>query len=133
MSKRKTYSKEFKEEVPVLATRSGITQVAQDLGVHPNMLYVWKRQQEQQTDKAFPEKGNPTDQEMTRLQKENARLKARGRDTKKSCRYLSGPLRERYYVIKQLSEHFSIKTLCKVLGCSVSAYYSWKNGEYGKL
>lgn len=75
MSKRKTYSKEFKEEALRLASKSSITQVAQDLGVHPNMQYVWKRQQEQHTGKAFPGQGNPADQEMTRLQKENARLK----------------------------------------------------------
>lgn len=75
MSKRKTYSKEFKEEALRLAAKSGITQVAQNLGVHPNMLYVWKRQQEQKSEKAFPGQGNPTDQEMARLQKENARLK----------------------------------------------------------
>ncbi|SFW90188.1 transposase [Chitinophaga sancti] len=75
MSKRKTYSKEFKEEALRLASKSGITQVALDLGVHPNMLYVWKKQQEQQTNKAFLGQGNLADQEMIKLQKENACLK----------------------------------------------------------
>ncbi|SFW90624.1 transposase [Chitinophaga sancti] len=75
MSKRKTYSKEFKEVALRLAANSNITQVAQDLGVHPNILYVWKRQQEQHIEKAFPGKGNPADQEMMRFQKENAKLK----------------------------------------------------------
>ncbi|RFM29195.1 transposase [Chitinophaga silvisoli] len=37
-SKRKTYSKEFKEEALRLTSKSSITQVAQDLEVHPNKL-----------------------------------------------------------------------------------------------
>lgn len=32
----------------------------------------------------------------------------------------------------QLSEQYSIRTLCRVLECSISAYYSWKKGESGK-
>lgn len=75
MSQRKTYSKEFKEEALRLAAQSSVPQVAQDLGIHPNMLYMWKRQSEKQKDKAFPGQGNATDPEMSKLQKENARLK----------------------------------------------------------
>lgn len=35
-------------------------------------------------------------------------------------------------MIMKLSEQYSTRTLCRVLDCSVSAYYSWKNGHSGK-
>ncbi|WP_072366647.1 IS3 family transposase [Chitinophaga sancti] len=31
-----------------------------------------------------------------------------------------------------LSEQYSVRTLCRVLDCSISAYYSWKKGHSGK-
>lgn len=75
MAQRKTYSKEFKAEALRLAETSSVTQVSQDLGIHPNMLYVWKRQLDKDADKAFPGRGNPTDPELAQLRKDNARLK----------------------------------------------------------
>lgn len=35
-------------------------------------------------------------------------------------------------MIEKLSEQFSTRTLCRVLGCSISAYYSWKKGKSSK-
>ncbi|WPQ63358.1 transposase [Chitinophaga sancti] len=75
MAQRKTYSKEFKAEALRLAETSGVTQVSQDLGIHPNMLYVWKKQLDKGADKALPGRGNPTDPELAQLRKDNARLK----------------------------------------------------------
>ncbi|MCW3463474.1 transposase [Chitinophaga nivalis] len=40
MSQRKTYSKDFKEEALRLVTQSEVTQIVQDPGIHPNMLYM---------------------------------------------------------------------------------------------
>jgi transposase len=75
MSKRRTYNREFKEEAIRLAEKSGSTQVAHDLGIHPNMIYLWKRQLAKDADKAFPGNGNPTDPELSQLKRENIRLK----------------------------------------------------------
>ncbi len=75
MSQRKSYTKEFKEEAIRLASQSGVTVVSQDLGIHPNMLYMWKRELEKHAKKAFPGRGNPTEQEFMQLKKDNTRLK----------------------------------------------------------
>jgi transposase len=75
MAARKSYNKAFKEEAVRLAEKSGTTQVASDLGIHPNMIYVWKRQMAKDSYKAFPGKGKPTDPELSQLKKDNARLK----------------------------------------------------------
>jgi len=75
MATRKSYNKAFKEEAVRLAEKSGATQVALDLGIHPNIIYTWKKQLAKNADKAFPGKGKPTDPELSQLKKENARLK----------------------------------------------------------
>ena len=75
MAARKSYNKAFKEEAVRLAEKSGTSQVASDLGIHPNMINAWKRQLVKNTDKAFPGNGNPIDPELSQLKKENARLK----------------------------------------------------------
>jgi transposase len=75
MADRKSYNKAFKEEAVRLAEKSGATQVASDLGIHPNMIYTWKRQLAKNAGKAFPGNGNATDPELSQLKKENARLK----------------------------------------------------------
>lgn len=41
---RRSYNRAFKEEAVRLAEKSGATQVAADLGIHPNMIHSWKRQ-----------------------------------------------------------------------------------------
>ncbi len=85
MAARKSYNKAFKEEAIRLTERSGVTQVASDLGIHPNMIYVWKKQLSKNADKAFPGNGNPTDLELSQLKKENARLKLQVEILKKAA------------------------------------------------
>ena len=85
MAARKSYNKAFKEEAIRLAEKSGVTQVASDLGIHPNMIYTWKRQLEKSANKAFPGNGNPIDPELHQLKKENAKLKMQVEILKKAA------------------------------------------------
>jgi transposase len=85
MAARKSYNKAFKEEAVRLAEKSGATQVASDLGIHPNMISAWKRQLEKNAGKAFPGHGNPVDPELSELKKENARLKMQVEILKKAA------------------------------------------------
>ncbi len=75
MATRKSYNRSFKEEAVRLSEKSGVTQVASDLGIHPNLLHSWKRQMAGNGAKAFPGNGNPVDPELSHLKKDNARLK----------------------------------------------------------
>ncbi|MHA4811170.1 IS3 family transposase [Flavitalea flava] len=127
MAARKSYNKAFKQEAIRLAEKSGVTQVASDLGLHPNMIYTWKRQLSGNADKAFPGNGNAIDPELSQLKKENARLKMEVEILKKAA-YLSKSLRERYSVIRQLEGQYPVLVLSQVLQCSTSAYYSWRRG-----
>ena len=77
---RRSYTEEFKREAVRLVTTGGHSesQVARDLGVSRSLLGKWRRQVEahsQSGQRPFPGQGNTRDEEMARLQKENARLK----------------------------------------------------------
>lgn len=80
---KRSYSEEFKREAVRLVTDGGHSeaQVARDLGVCRSLLGKWRRRIEEEShngqsgQRAFPGQGNPRDEEMAKLQKENARLK----------------------------------------------------------
>ncbi len=75
MSKRKQYSKEFKVEALKMAEKTGNrSQTARELGIKPNMIYLWKKELAENPDKAFPGNGNPIEKELHDLRKDKARL-----------------------------------------------------------
>ena len=77
--RNRKYDKEFKEEAVRLATEGGrkATEVARSLGIHENLLHTWKRKYQEDPAGSFPGKGHlkPQDEELRKLQKENANLK----------------------------------------------------------
>lgn len=79
VSARRTFSREFKVEAVKLVTEAGHkhTQVASDLGVHPNTIYKWVREYAQRPQEAFAGKGHPLNEAeaLRQLQRENERLR----------------------------------------------------------
>jgi transposase len=77
--KRKTYTREFKIEAVQLSEESDkpIIDVANDLGVHPNTLYKWRKQLLEDGEEAFPGHGKmkASDEEVRRLRRELARAR----------------------------------------------------------
>ena len=75
----RNYDRQFKEEAIRLATEGGrtVSDVAHGLGIHENLLYTWKRKYKKDPSGSFPGKGHlkPEEEELKRLQKENANLK----------------------------------------------------------
>jgi transposase len=92
-SSRRKYSREFKEEAVRLVTESGrtVADVARSLGVHENQLHKWKRQYREDPAGSFPGKGKvkPQEEELRRLQKENAELKMEREILKKALAIFS--------------------------------------------
>lgn len=76
---RKSYSKEFKLGAVRMVTEEGrkAAEVARDLGVPANMLYLWKRKFAEDKQEAFPGKGKmkSKDDYIRVLEHENKRLK----------------------------------------------------------
>lgn len=71
---RRKYTREFKIEAVRLAEKSNKSMVdlAQDLGIHQNTLYKWRRQLLAEGQEAFPGQGNrkASDAEMLQLRRE---------------------------------------------------------------
>jgi transposase len=90
MAERRTFTKEFKANAVELAERGdrSIPEIAQELGIAVNRIYRWRKQKQEAEAggvKAFPGHGNPRDEELDRLRKENARLREANEILKKAA------------------------------------------------
>jgi len=98
MTKRKTFSKEFKLEAVrqlELGDKSP-NDIAIDLGIRRNMLYKWQEQLKKHGDDAFKGPGrHPIDQhdEVARLRKELADVKEERDILKKAAAYFARDLK----------------------------------------
>ncbi len=77
MSTRKPYAREFKIETVKLVTERGLsrTQVARDLGLDVGTLRRWIAEFAADHERAFPGHGQPRDEELVRLRRENEQLR----------------------------------------------------------
>ena len=79
VSRRKTFTRDFKIETVKLVTDSdmSVSQVAEDLGIHPNTLYRWVSQFGEDPEEAFPGKGKQTSEaeQLRQLKREVQRLR----------------------------------------------------------
>ena len=97
MTKRKTFSKEFKLEAVRLLEQSDKSpnEIAVELGIRRNMLYKWQEQLRKQGDNAFQGPGRkPIDEqdEVARLRKELAEVKLERDILKKAAAYFAKEL-----------------------------------------
>ena len=79
-AQRRQYTPEFKREAVRLVTEGGVSmaRAARDLGVSRSLLAKWKKQIEDAEGtglRVFPGHGNPIDEELVRLRRENAILR----------------------------------------------------------
>jgi transposase len=89
---RKKYSSKFKEEAVKLITeqRYKITEAARNLGVNATMLGRWKRELERGGDDASGFQGSAAMQaELSRLRKENKRMKMEREILKKATAFFA--------------------------------------------
>lgn len=92
-TKRKRYSKEFKEEAVRLLEegKKPAADLARELGVSRNQLYKWQEQIQAKGEDAFPGHGRraPADAELERLRRENERLQEENEILKKAAKYFA--------------------------------------------
>ena len=93
MATRQRFTKEFKVEAVHLWKSSGrpAAAVARELGLRRNHLYKWERELETHGEAAFPGKGGraPSPDELTRLRRENARLREERDILKKAAAFFA--------------------------------------------
>ena len=90
---RKNYTAEFKRESVLLVTDEGykIAEAARSLDINANMLGRWVREAREDSDTAFPGKGNlsPEQEEIRRLRDENKRLRMEKEILKKATAFFA--------------------------------------------
>jgi transposase-like protein len=93
MTKRKTFSREFKLEAIRLldAGQRKVTDLARELGVTPSRLYKWRDQLQRNGEDAFPGNGRRAGEadEIAKLQRELERLREENEILKKAARYFA--------------------------------------------
>ncbi|MFO8163787.1 MAG: IS3 family transposase, partial [Desulfatiglandales bacterium] len=124
--KRKKYTKEFKEEAVKLVTEQGyqIAEAARNLGINAGTLGRWKREIEDDVGGVSSQKTMQS--EVSRLHKENKRLKQEREILKKAGRLLRQRVGLRYQFIDSVKKAYPIVLLCKVMEVSRSGYYAWR-------
>ena len=117
MGKRRTFSREFKQEAVQLVSQSGrgISHVGRDLGLHAGMLGRWCREYRNDGPKAFAGQGVARDEELARLKRELARVK-RERDFLKDAAVFFARDTPRGRGL------FPIRMMCRLLQVSPSGY-----------
>ena len=92
MAKRKKYTQEFRESAVKLITEQGyqITEAARNLGLNATMLGRWKREIKGGGESSpDPTSGKALQAELTRLRKENQRLKMEREILKKAAAFFA--------------------------------------------
>ena len=89
IKQRRIYAREFKESAVALclSSKRSMKSIAEELGIHPNLLGQWIRASEEEKAgglKAFPGKGKPRDEELAQLRKEVADLRETNEILKKA-------------------------------------------------
>jgi transposase len=79
MGARRRFDKQFKLDAVrmIESGKRSAASVARDLGIHPNVLYTWRKQLLEDPEHAFPGKGKlkPDDEELRRLRRELENVK----------------------------------------------------------
>jgi transposase len=92
-AERKTYTREFKLEAVRLSLEEGRpgSEVAKELGIHPNVLYRWRKEFLADNSESFPGQGKmkASDEEVARLRREVALLREDREILKKALVFFS--------------------------------------------
>lgn len=90
---RRKFDKQFKLDAVRMVTEGGKSSasVARELGIDPNTVYNWKREFSAHGMDAFPGNGRlmPQEEELRRLQRENAMLREERDILKKAIGYFT--------------------------------------------
>jgi len=89
--KRKTFTDEFKRDAVRMMRNRGertVAQVADDLGIEPNLLHRWARTLEADAAAVRNPQGETLEEENRRLRKENERLRMEKAILKKAAAFV---------------------------------------------
>jgi len=128
---RRHYDREFKLMAVELVYKGQTTrEVADGLGIAPDLVRRWKREYEKYNENGFSGQGNAN---LTDEQREIARLRKELKDAQDERDILKKAGRKIYEFIKANKELFSVGKMCNALRVSTSSYYHWLKGKPSRL
>ncbi|RZA14656.1 MAG: IS3 family transposase [Proteobacteria bacterium] len=126
---RRKFSREFKLEAVKLVRERGVSaaQAARDLDLHENVLRKWVRDHDAGPGSAFPGHGimRPEQQEIERLRRELARMKAERDILKKGRGLLCQGLDMMFGFVAKHRGIWPVSWICEALGVSRSGFHAW--------
>lgn len=126
----RSYPPEFRRKVlDLLKAGRTVTQLANDLQISGQTIYVWRRQ-EAIDNGDLPGVTSTELAELSKARRRIAELEAELAIHRRAAELLKEavPPKARYAAIKTLAaEGFSVDLCCRVLDVSVSGYYAWRS------
>ncbi|MGB2739092.1 MAG: IS3 family transposase [Cognaticolwellia sp.] len=133
MTKRKTYSKEFKLDAIALVRDQNysIAEAARNLEVSAQILGRWIKEAENDDGHAFRGNGKltPEQDEIRKLKAQVKRLEMERENIKKSDGLLCQRNEVKYTFIAQNKKIWPVTLMCRVLGVKNNNYYSYQKRQ----
>ncbi|MFL5251420.1 MAG: IS3 family transposase [Rhodopila sp.] len=132
---RRHFTDEFKREAIALLASSGrpLIQIAGELGISPSMLRNWRNRSTAgpagsapHPIVASPSVPDPA-AEISRLRRENDRLRMERDILKKTVANLLGSAEMRFRLIEDQRDVWPVRVMCDALSVSPSSYYAWRS------
>ncbi|WP_440864062.1 IS3 family transposase [Symbiopectobacterium purcellii] len=125
MNHKRQFTPEFKKEAVALVTEQGYTiaRAAASLGISNKTLHTWVSLAREQSNGVLSDDERA---ELKRLQKENKELRTEKEIPKKGECLLRETYVVRYRFILDNATDFSVRTLCRVMRVTASAWYAWR-------
>ena len=131
--KRRVFSREFKVEAVNLIKQRGVAvaQAARDLDAAESVLRRSAREEEADSQQAFPKHGQvePEQQELTQRRREVAKLKAERDILKKSRGLFCQGTDMKFGFVAKHRGVWPVGWLCEALGVSRSGFHAWLSGR----
>ena len=135
---RRQFTDEFKREAVALLASSGrpLTQIAGELGIAPSMLRNWRGRNggwnagpalRPNTTASAPHSAPDPAVEISRLRRENDRLRMERDILKKNCGHLLGTPEMRFRLIEDHRLIWPVRVMCDALSASPPGYYLWRS------
>jgi transposase-like protein len=86
-NKYNQHSREFKLEAVKMSQQPGrsVAEVARELGIRENDLHAWRKMVKERGEQVFPGRGRKSQDELSQLKRENARLREENAILKKAA------------------------------------------------
>ncbi len=131
---RKTYDRDFKLKAVLLSYENGnLTQTARELGIHKNLLFVWREDCKKYGTGSFPGCGYLTlsseEKKIYDLEKKIKETDLKFEIIRDASKYICLGKPFIFHFMVENEKKYSIKFMCRTLGVNRGTYRLWRKGH----